>query len=186
MGLDLSRKTFWLSDERCVEPDDDRCNFKMIRASLLEPLDESARPHVRRIHGELGPERGAQEYERQLREAGPPEFGLVLLGVGPDGHIASLFPGQSTLAERERLVVGVPDAGLQPLVPRISLTLPALTSARQIVILVAGESKAEAVGEAFGPHAEPDPHVPASLLAPEAKLITVISDRAAAAGWARG
>ena len=106
----------------------------------------------------------------------------MLLGIGPDGHTASLFPGQETLSERKRLVVGVPQAGLEPFVARISMTVAALTASQRIVILAAGENKADAIAEAFGRHSEPDPRVPASLLAPEAKLITVLLDHAAASG----
>jgi 6-phosphogluconolactonase len=137
------------------------------------------------MRGELGPEEGADDYERELRAAGPPEFDLVLLGIGPDGHTASLFPGQPTLSERERLVVGVPEAGLEPFVPRITMTLPALSASQRIIILAAGESKADAIAEAFGPNSEPDPRVPASLLAPEARLVTVLLDRDAASGLDR-
>ncbi len=180
VGMDLSRTRFWIGDERCVPPDDDRSNFKMIKESLLDPLAEPTRPEIVRIQGELGPERAADLYERELRDAGPPEFDLVLLGIGPDGHTASLFPGQRSLDVRSRLVVGVPEAGLEPFVPRVSLTVAALTSSRRIVVLAAGESKAEAVAEAFGRDAEPDRHVPASLLVPDAKQITVLVDPAAA------
>jgi 6-phosphogluconolactonase len=183
VGIDLSKTTFWMGDERCVDPDDDRSNYKMIRESLLDPLEGDGAPAMHRMKGELGYEEGADDYERVLRDAGPPAppgFDLLLLGIGPDGHCASLFPGQDTLRERRRLVVGVPKAGLQPFVPRISLTLPALTSARHIVFLATGESKAEAVAKAFGPGAEPDPETPASLLVPEAKQITVLCDEAAA------
>src|SRR4029077_7997425 len=112
--------------------------------------------------GELGPFDGAEDYERELRSAGPPAFDLLLLGLGPDGHTASLFPDQASLSERESLVVGVPEAGLEPFVPRISLTLTGLALARRILFLVAGSSKAEAVAAAFGPDAKPNPHVPAS------------------------
>lgn len=182
VGMDLSRTTFWMGDERAVPPDDDRSNFKMIKESLLDPLAHIAAPTMRRMKGELGPVEGAAEYERELSAAGPPNFDLVLLGIGPDGHTASLFPGQSTLSERQRLVVGVPEAGLEPFVPRISMTIPALTASQRIIILAAGESKADAVAEAFGRDAEPDPRVPASLLAPEAKLITVLLDHGAASG----
>jgi 6-phosphogluconolactonase len=181
VGLDLANTTFWLGDERCVEPDDPRANYRMIRESLLEPLGDRVAPTVARIHGELGPEAAADDYERRLRAAGPPEFDLVILGIGPDGHTASLFPGQPSLAVRDRLAVGVPEAGLEPFVPRVSLTLPALAATRQLVVLAAGESKAEAIAAAFGPQAEPDARVPASLLVPEAKLITVLTDAAAAA-----
>lgn len=181
VGLDLSRTRFWLGDERCVEPDDERSNYRMIKESLLEPLAD-LKLTVRRIRGELGPEAAADEYDRELRDEGPAQFSLVLLGIGSDGHTASLFPGQSSVAERSRLAVGVPEAGLEPFVARVSLTVNALAASRQVVFLAAGEAKAGAVAAAFGPHAEPDPLVPASLLAPEAKLTTVLLDRAAARG----
>jgi len=186
VGLDLSRTTFWLGDERCVEPDDERSNYRMIRETLLDSLAGVTQPTVHRIKGELGPERAADDYERRLREAGSSEFDLVLLGIGPDGHTASLFPGQETLEEHSRLVVGVPEAGLEPFVPRVSLTINALTASQRIVFLAKGEAKADAVAKAFGPDAEPDPSVPASLLAPKAKIITVLLDGAAASRLGEG
>jgi 6-phosphogluconolactonase len=186
VGLDLSKTTFWLGDERCVEPDDERSNYRMIRETLLDPLADFTQPTIHRIKGELGPDRAADDYERALRDAGPPNFDLVLLGIGPDGHTASLFPGQATLAERSRLVVAVPEAGLEPFVARVSLTVTALTSSQRIVFLAKGESKADAVAHAFGQDADPDPSVPASLLAPTAKLITVLLDRSAASRLGSG
>ena len=180
VGIDLRRTTFWVGDERCVDPDDDRSNYKMIRESLLDPLGAENQPMMHRMKGELGPQAGADDYEQTLRTAGPPKFDLVLLGIGPDGHCASLFPNQDALSERSRLVVGVPQAGLEPFVPRISFTLPALALGRHVVFLATGESKADAIAEAFGPGAGPDPATPASLLVPEAKLITVLTDDAAA------
>lgn len=182
VGVDLGATTFWIGDERCVAPDDELSNFAMIKRSLLDPLADVAQPVVRRIKGELGPDEAAADYERELQAAGPPEFDIVLLGIGPDGHTASLFPDQDSLAERDRLVVGVPKAGLEPYVARVTLTLPALANARQVVFLVVGESKAAAVAAAFGPHAQPNPHVPSSLLAPIAKQIKVLIDPAAAGG----
>ncbi|MGH2858396.1 MAG: 6-phosphogluconolactonase [Solirubrobacteraceae bacterium] len=181
VGIDLGRTRFWVGDERCVAPDDERSNFRMIRESLLDPLGIADGSGIRRMRGELGPHDGAADYERALRDHAPPSFDLLLLGIGPDGHCASLFPHQETLNERERLVVGVPEAGLEPFVPRISLTLPALTSAQQIVVLATGESKADAIADAFGPGAGPDPATPASLLAPSARRIVVLLDRDAAA-----
>jgi 6-phosphogluconolactonase len=185
VGMDLSTTTFWMGDERCVAPDDDRSNFKMIKEALIDPLEGSSRTDVRRMRGELGPDAGADDYEDQLRAAGQPVFDLVLLGVGPDGHTASLFPGQRSLDVRGRLVVGVPEAGLEPFVPRISLSITALTTSRRIVVLAAGESKAEALEEAFGRDAEPNRHIPVSLLVPESKQITVLADHAAAARLTR-
>lgn len=180
VGLNLAGSRFWIGDERCVDPGDERSNYRMIDETLIGPLDGVTRVDVERIRGELGPDPAADEYERRLRAAGPPTFDLVLLGIGPDGHTASLFPGQPTLAERTRLVVGVPEAGLEPFVSRVSLTIPALTSSRRIVFLASGESKADAVAEAFGPDSDPDPAIPSSLLVPDATQITVLLDRAAA------
>jgi 6-phosphogluconolactonase len=179
VDIDLSRTTFWIGDERCVDPEDERSNYKMIKESLLDPLADRA-PRFERMMGELGPEEGAADYEQRLKAADSPKFHLLLLGIGPDGHCASLFPGQESLSERERLVVGVPEAGLEPFVPRISMTLPELAGARQIVFLAVGDSKADAIARAFGPDAEPDPSTPSSLLVPEAKAITVLIDEAAA------
>jgi 6-phosphogluconolactonase len=181
VGTGLTKTRFWIGDERCVQRGDSLSNFTMIEESLLKPLAGVAQPVRNRIKGELGPEQAADDYERQLREAGPPKFDLVLLGIGPDGHTASLFPGQATLSERSRLVVGVPEAGLEPFVPRVTLTIPALAAARQVVFLVSGSSKADAVAAAFGPGSEPSPRVPSSLLVPEAERITVLLDGDAAA-----
>jgi 6-phosphogluconolactonase len=189
IGLDLRQTTFWVGDERCVDPDDDRSNFKMIKESMLDPLGPDNQPTVHRMRGELGPDAGAEDYERTLRDAfpaQPPQFDLLLLGIGPDGHCASLFPNQDTLSVRSRPVVGVPMSGLEPFVPRISLTLPALTGARHVAFLAPGESKARALAAAFGPDARPDPAVPASLVAAEADLVSVLVDDAAAVGLGTG
>lgn len=181
VGVDLGQTTFWFGDERCVAPDDDRSNFKMVKQTLVDPLGADSQPEMRRIQGELGPAEAADAYERELRDSGPSEFDLVLLGIGPDGHTASLFPDQESLSERSRLVIGVPQAGLEPFVPRVTLTLPALAAARKVVFLVSGASKAAAVAAAFGPGAPPDPHIPSSLVASMAREVTVLLDEAAAA-----
>lgn len=181
VGLDLANSRFWVGDERCVDPQDERSNYRMIKESLIDPLVGVTSVDVQRIRGELGPDTAAEDYEQRLRAAGPPRFDLVLLGIGPDGHTASLFPGQPALHEDGRLAVGVPEAGLEPFVPRVTMTVGALTASKRIVFLASGESKADAIAKAFGPHAEPDPAVPASLLAPNAQSLTVLIDRAAAA-----
>ena len=177
VGIDITRCTMWFSDERCVPPEDERSNYGMVRDALLEPLGDGGLPRVHRMKGELGPDAAADEYERELQAAGSPRFDLVLLGIGPDGHLASLFPDQASLSERSRLVVGVPEAGLEPYVPRVTLTFPALVNARQVVFLATGESKAEAVAAAFGPEAKADPHIPSSLLPPLAREVKVLLDR---------
>jgi 6-phosphogluconolactonase len=180
VGVDLSPTRFWVGDERCVGPEDENSNYRMIKESLLDPLSSDSEPTIERMKGELGPEAGAEDYEQRLRAAGTPRFDLLLLGIGPDGHTASLFPGKPATTERDRLVVGVPEAGLEPFVPRISMTVPVLVHARQVVVMAAGESKAEAVARAFGPGVQGDPHVPASLVAAEADELIVLADPAAA------
>ena len=178
--VDWSRCTLWFGDERCVPPGDEHSNFGMARDALFDRLPGGV-PDVRRIPGELGPEAGAAAYEHELRTAfgvEMPRFDLVLLGLGPDGHCASLFPGDSALEERERLAVGIARAGLAPWVPRVTLTLPVLNAAREVLFLVAGADKAAAVARAFA--GGPDPGVPASLVAPGDGTLTVLTDAAAA------
>ena len=180
-GVDWGGATLWFGDERCVAPTDELSNYRMVKESLLDRLS-GAQPTVHRMQGELGPDAAAESYEGELAAAGSPEFDLVLLGLGPDGHLASLFPNQRSLSVRERLVIGVHEAGLEPFVPRVSMTLPVLGSGKRVVFLVSGQSKAGAVAAAFGPDAKPDPRVPASMLAPFASEITVLLDPAAATG----
>jgi 6-phosphogluconolactonase len=181
LGIDMGRTVFWFGDERCVPPDDEKSNYRLAKEALFDRVDGGGAAEVKRIAGELGPFEAADAYERELEIAGRPRFDLVLMGLGPDGHTASLFPDQSTLQERSRLVVGVPEAGLEPFVSRVSLTLPALANSRRMVYLVEGEGKAEAVAAAFGPQADPNPHVPASMVPPLVDDLLVLLDPAAAA-----
>jgi 6-phosphogluconolactonase len=169
---DWSGVEVWFTDERCVPPDHEHSNFGMANEALLARAEGAT---VHRMKGELGPERGAAEYERELEAAGRPAFELILLGLGPDAHICSLFPGDDALGERERAVVGVETPGMAPLVPRITLTLPVVNASRRIVFLVTGEDKADAVARAFS--GRPDPSAPASLVEGE---VTVLLDETAA------
>lgn len=180
VDIDISDARFWFGDERCVPPDDERSNYLMAARALFEPLSDRPGPEVHRMRGELGPQEGAEEYERQLEQAGSPEFDLLLLGIGPDGHLASLFPDQPTVQERSRAVVPVPEAGLEPFVPRISFTLATIARAKKVVVLASGESKADAIVAAFGPDARPDPHVPSSYLPGCARDLLLLLDPAAA------
>ncbi len=180
VDVDISDARFWFGDERCVPPDDDRSNYGMARAAMFAALSDRGEPEVHRMKGELGPEKGAADYERQLEQAGSPEFDLLLLGIGPDGHTASLFPDQPTVEDRSRLVVPVPEAGLEPFVPRISFTFATIARAKKVVVLATGDSKADAIAAAFGPNARPDPHVPSSFLPSVAKELLVLLDTAAA------
>jgi 6-phosphogluconolactonase len=162
--------TVWFTDERCVPPDHELSNYAMTERKLLSRL--ATPPQVRRMKGELGDEAGAEDYAAQLGDG--VEFELMLLGLGPDAHIASLFPGKPEKHVDDRLVVGVPEAGMKPYVPRISLTLPAINAARQAIFLVTGESKREAVQRAFGD--PPDAESPGAHVRP----VTVYLDAAAA------
>lgn len=181
LEADWSRATLWFGDERCVSPDDEHSNFGMARRTLLNRLGGGAdAPQVRRMEGERGPVDGAAAYDALLREEfgdTSPRLDLVLLGLGPDAHTASLFPGDEALAAEGRLVVGVETPGMAPLVPRITLTLEAINAARDVLFLVAGEDKAEAVAIAFGD--APGPHAPASLVSPDGGSLTLLADAAA-------
>jgi 6-phosphogluconolactonase len=170
---DWSGVDVWFTDERCVPPDHEQSNFRMVSVALLDRVEGAS---VHRMQGELSPQDGAAAYERELDESGPGAFDLMLLGVGPDAHICSLFPSDDALAERERRVVGVEMAGMAPLVPRITLTLPAVNSTRQVVFLITGEDKAEAVARVFS--GRPDPRAPGSLVEGSPR---VLMDAAAAA-----
>jgi 6-phosphogluconolactonase len=177
---DWSRSTVWFSDERCVPPDSGLSNFRMANDALLGRLQRDVRPTVMRMEGELGPEAGSASYEALVREhlGGDPRWDFMLLGLGPDAHCASLFPGKPEVEERRRLVVGVELAGMDPQVPRISLTQPALNAARRVVFLVTGADKAQAVRRAFGD--SPDPSSPAASVRPSAGELLVVLDEAAA------
>jgi len=177
---DMSAATMWLGDERVVPPDHDFSNERMIRESLLEPLAAERRPALVRVETELGADDAAAAYEARLRATlgNHPRLDLVLLGLGPDAHTASLFPGDAALHEHHRLVVGVPVPGREPIVPRVTLTYPVLNSAREVVFLVSGADKAEAVRRAFG--ASPDPSAPAAHVRPGAGTLTVVLDPPAA------
>lgn len=170
---DWSRAGVWWGDERCVPPDDERSNFGLTKRALFDKLERQP-GRVHRIRGEDEPQSAAASYEQALRET---KLDLVLLGLGPDGHVASLFPHSPGLAEPERLVIAA-DSKLDPYVERVTMTPPALRAADRIVFLVTGEAKAEAVAAALaGP---PDPAVPGSLVRAESGQTLAIVDRKAA------
>ncbi|HET8558336.1 MAG TPA: 6-phosphogluconolactonase [Gaiellaceae bacterium] len=171
---DWSRTELWWGDERCVAPADESSNYGMAKRALLDRLEREPAA-VHRMHGELGRDAGAEEYEREL--AGVGVFDLVLLGLGPDGHIASLFPGFPTLDVTDRNAIGS-EAGHEPFVDRISLTLPRLCATRELLFLVAGEAKADAVARAFA--GEPSQETPGSLARATGGTTRAVLDRAAA------
>ena len=173
--LDWSKASLWWGDERCVPPDDERSNYKLARENLLDRL-EAQPAEVRRIRGELGAGAAADEYDALLQEV---RLGFVLLGLGPDGHAASLFPNASTLGEHERRAVPA-EAKLEPFVDRVTMTVPVLSSAPEVLFIVTGPEKAEAAERAFG--RPPGPATPASLIRSAAGTTRVVADRAAASG----
>ncbi len=172
---DWSRVDLWWGDERCVPSDDERSNYGMAKEALLDRLAHGPAA-VHRMRGELGREAGAEEYEREL--AGVGTFDLVLLGLGPDGHVASLFPDFPTLAVTDRDALGS-EAGHEPFVDRISMTLPRLCATAELLFVVAGEGKADAVARALA--GEPSRETPGSLARATAGPTRAVLDRAAAA-----
>jgi len=176
---DWSAATVWFSDDRAVGPEHPDSNFAMADAALLSRL--SRPPRVLRIEGELGADAAAGSYEALVREhlGADPRFDLILLGLGPDAHTASLFPGKPALEERDRFIASVPEAGMAPQLPRVTFTFPLINRAREVIVLVAGEDKATAVARAFG---EPrDPASPAGRVDPATGSLRVVLDEAAAA-----
>jgi 6-phosphogluconolactonase len=143
-----NRVHWFIGDERFVAVGDPRNNMKMAREAFLDACAPAANIHPIATDT-ADPEQSAHAYERELKsfyraetlDPARPLFEMVLLGVGPDGHIASLFPEYPAIEETTRWVVGVPEAHVEPLVPRVSLTLPALNSCREILFEISGAEK---------------------------------------------
>lgn len=147
-SIPWQRAHWFIGDERFVPDDDPLNNMNMARHAFLDRCAPSSNIHAIPT-GMATPDEAAVRYEHELKEfygadnldAAKPLFDLVLLGVGPDGHIASLFPGYPAIAEKTRWVVGVPEAHVAPFVPRVSLTLQALNSCREMLFEVSGGDK---------------------------------------------
>lgn len=177
-ALDL----YWV-DERCVPPDNDESNYKMTNESMLAhvPL---APDHVHRMEGELDPEDAASRYESTLRNtfklegAEAPTFDLILLGMGDDGHTASLFPHTEALNEMGRLVVAnhVPQKDTW----RITLTWPVINQGRQVAFLIEGAAKAEILHTVLQGKYDPET-TPSQLIRPASGRLLYLLDSAAAA-----
>jgi 6-phosphogluconolactonase len=184
----------WFADERCVPPEHEDSNYRLAAETLLG----AARVPVAQVHrmeGELGPEEGAESYAHALREGippgsprapsthnggggeapPPPPLDVIVLGIGPDGHVASLFPEAPTLdAGEDALCLGVRDSPKPP-PERITLSLAVLRAARRCLLIATGAGKAAAIAGALD---EPSRAVPASLLARE-QLTVIVDDDAA-------
>jgi 6-phosphogluconolactonase len=175
---DLAWWTFWFGDERCVPPTHADSNFRMASEALFAPAG-IAPERIHRLRGEDPvPEAAAADYDHEIRRAfgGAPGFDLVLLGLGRDGHVASLFPGSTALRERERLVVAHQVSALGTW--RLTLTFPALNAARAVHVLVAGTDKAEALAAVLGDGAR-SAALPAARVRPRHGSLLWLVDRAA-------
>jgi 6-phosphogluconolactonase len=173
---------YWV-DERCVPPDDPASNYRMTREALLDHVP--LRPEqIHRIEGELAPEAAASRYESELRssfrleDAECPRFDLVALGIGEDGHTASIFPHTAAIHEISRLVTAnhVPQKDSW----RITLAWPVINHARSVFFLVAGSDKASILNEVLTGTHDPE-RLPSQLIWPNSGILTLILDKAAAA-----
>ncbi|HUX44866.1 MAG TPA: 6-phosphogluconolactonase [Terracidiphilus sp.] len=173
---------YWV-DERCVPPDHPDSNYRMTREALLDhvPL---APQHVHRMEGELQPEVAASRHESLLRNtfrlegAETPRFDLIALGMGPDGHTASLFPHSAALQEMSRLVTANHVANKDAW--RITLTWPVINQASSVFFLIGGADKAKVLQKVLTGPRDPD-SLPSQLIWPSAGILTLILDKAAAA-----
>lgn len=165
---------FW-GDERAVPLSDPQNNYRMVTETLLSRVSVPEE-NIHRVRTELPPEEAAAEYARELSSffGGPPRFHFVLLGMGADGHTASLFPGSDALREERRLVVATHQTGTQ----RITLTLPVLNAAAEVLFLVTGAAKAPALAATLEGPADPD--LPAALVKPASGRLCWLVDEAAA------
>ena len=175
---------FW-SDERCVAMSHPESNAGAALAALGPP-QALPRGNIHPIPANLGPRPGAEAYERELRTffepMGAPTFDLVLLGLGPDGHTASIFPGSPALDVMDRWVLGVPaPAHLEPRVARVTLALATINAAWTVLFLVSGPAKADAVRKILSPSFDAAKTLPAARVKPQGDLAWFL-DRDAARG----
>ncbi len=172
----------WWVDERCVPPDDSDSNYRMTRETMLDhvPLKPE---QIHRIQGELEPEAAAARYDAELRKTfhleGPelPKFDVVQLGMGPDGHTASLFPHTKALHELNRLAVANHVQNKDAW--RITLTRPVINHGSQVFFLIGGADKAQILKEVLTGARDPE-RLPSQFIKPASSILTLLLDRAAA------
>jgi 6-phosphogluconolactonase len=177
-AVDWSRTEFFWVDERAVPPEDPESNFGAARSLWLEPASVPA-SRIHRMHADgRSLEAAAHAYSDELARVlgAPPRLDVALIGVGPDGHIASLFPGHRLLQEETHTVAAIDDSPKPP-PRRLTLTFPILTSARRVVVVTLGASKAEVVRESLEDAQSP---LPLAMLIRRASHVTVLLDPDAA------
>jgi 6-phosphogluconolactonase len=174
----------WWVDERCVPPSDPDSNFRMTREALLDhvPL---APGQIHRMEGDLEPEKAAAKYEAELRSsfrlegAELPRFDVLQLGMGPDGHTASLFPHTLALHEMHRLATANQVQGVKDTL-RITLTQPVINNAAEVFFLIGGADKAKILKEVMLGTRDEE-RLPSQMIFPANGILTLLLDRAAAA-----
>jgi 6-phosphogluconolactonase len=178
-----SLQVYW-SDERLVPPDHPDSNYRLASEALISRVPIPPR-NVHRMRGELAPAESAQDYEHEMRsslpvgEDGLPCFDLMMVGMGDDGHIASLFPGSPALLEQQRWVVATEhNQPPPPLVPRLSLTLPVINASAQVLVMVSGEKKAERLRQVLEEMPASQP-LPAQMIQPRGGKLLWLLDAAA-------
>jgi 6-phosphogluconolactonase len=190
-SVDWSKVSLFWVDERAVPPVDDRSNYRWAKATLIDGVCGAI--DAKRVHrmpaDDADLDAAARAYEKVLRggvatdTANPgavPAFDVVVLGVGEDGHTASLFPGEPTIDVRDRLVAAVPALGARE--ARLTLTPPPIETARNVFVLAVGAGKREPLGRAWAP--EGDIHrTPARLVRECRGVVTWLVDEAAVGSW---
>lgn len=180
--IDWNQTHVFFGDERCVPPTDRESNYRAARETLLSHVPVPL-GNIHRIHGEIDPSAAAENYEREMRDffqkrlnQAKPRFDVVLLGMGADGHTASLFPGTPILREKEKWVAAhrVEKLGAW----RVSMTFPALNAAANILVLVSGKDKAETLARVFNDPPRPD-FLPVQGIKPEDGSLIWLLDEAA-------
>jgi len=180
-------RIFW-SDERAVPLDDERSNYHMTRATLLDNAPIPAANIFAMDGAATDPDAAARAYEQAIRSivpGSPPRFDLVLLGLGPDGHTASLFPNSPQLDAGEALVTATPEAPLDPHVRRLTFTPRLINAAAEVLFLVAGADKAARVRDVIEGPRHPY-ELPAQFVAPQSGILVWMLDQAAAEELHRG
>ncbi|MGF1633319.1 MAG: 6-phosphogluconolactonase [Phycisphaerae bacterium] len=175
--IDWESVEVYFGDERCVPPESEESNYRMARENLLGRV-KIPEDNVFRIQGEMDPEAAAAEYCDLLAEKFQPHEGLdvCILGMGTDGHTASLFPNTAALKETSRAVVANHTADGKP---RITMTPPFLNKSRHVLVICTGEEKADTLKQVL--QGDPDPDkLPIQLIQPKTKHLTFLLDAAAA------